>query len=104
MEQQTKFKFKTFLYYLLVEPWTERFTLPNFRTIAWILIIVSLVIKSTFLLIISIMIGLISYLTYEFKSGKYIHWYRQRKYKGYKNALKEVREKRKHEKEKKEDR
>lgn len=100
-----KFKLKTYLQYLLIEPWTTKFSLPNFRTMTWILIVVALVFRLEALLIISIIVGAIFYLVYEFKSGKYIYWYRQRKYGNYKETLKKVRaERRENEKEEKENR
>ena len=81
MDQKKKFKIKTFVYYLLIEPWTERFSIPNLRTLAWAFILLSVFLKSITLLVISISVGIISHLVYEFKSGKYIYWYKQRKYK-----------------------
>ena len=86
-----KFKIKTFLYYLIVEPWTEKVSLPNFRTIAWIFILVALFFRIRVLLLISILVGIISYMAQEFKSGKYIYWYRQRKFREQREALKKVR-------------
>jgi len=92
MNLQFKFKLKTYLYYLVFEPWTSKLSLPNFRTMAWILIVVALVFRSKSLLIISIIVGVIFYLVHEFKSGKYMYWYRQQKYKEQKDALRKIRE------------
>ncbi len=104
MNNEFKFKIKAYIYYLLVEPWTTKVSFPNFRTITWVLIVLSLIFRLEVLLIISVIVGVIFYLVYEFKSGKFIYWYRQRKYKGYKDAIKKVRREKKHEKEEKENR
>ena len=98
MDSKTKFKVKTFLYYLVVEPWTEKVSLPNFRSVFWILILISLFLRLGTLLLVSIILGLISHLVYEFKSGKFIYWYRQRKFKEQREALKKIKEERKNEK------
>lgn len=98
MDPKTKFKVKTFLYYLVVEPWTDKISLPNFRSVFWILILISLFFRLGTLLLISILLGLISHLVYEFQSGKYIYWYRQRKFREQREALKKVREEKKNEK------
>lgn len=92
METKKKFKFKVFLYYLLIEPWTERFSIPNLRTLAWAFIILSVFLKSIFLLIISVAVGIISHLVYEFKSGKFIYWYRNRKFKEQRDSLRKKKE------------
>jgi len=98
VDSKTKFKVKTFLYYLVVEPWTEKVSLPNFRSVFWILILISLFFRLGTLLLVSIILGLISHLVYEFKSGKFIYWYRQRKFKEQREALKKIKEERKNEK------
>jgi len=92
MDPKTKFKIKTFLYYLVVEPWTEKVSLPNFRSVFWILILIALLFRLETLLLISIILSLVSHLVYEFRSGKFIYWYRQRKFKEQKEALKKDRE------------
>lgn len=76
MEEKTKFKIRTFLYYLLAEPWTEKISLPNFSSLVWISILISAMSKNVILLWISIFIGIIFYMIKEYKSGKFIHWYR----------------------------
>jgi len=45
------------------------------------------------------LLGVISHMIREFKSGKYIYWYRQRKFREQREALKKVREERKKENE-----
>lgn len=89
---EKRFKLKTFIYYLLVEPWTEKITMPNTRTAAWIVIFLGLFLKIKLLLLLGLTSGLLSYLFYEYKNGKYIYWYRNRKFKDQKAALKKVRE------------
>ena len=98
MESKTKFKIKTFLYYLAVEPWTEKMPLPNFRSVFWILILIALFFRLGTLLLISIILGLVSHLVYEFRSGKFIYWYRQRKFREQKEALKKIKEEKENEK------
>ncbi len=95
MKPETKFKFKVYLIYLFLEPWTEKFSLPNIRTTIWILIIIAFSLKLRIFLLPLIIIGVILYLIREFKSGKFIYWYKQRKYKEQRKALKEVRENKK---------
>ena len=73
-----KFKIKTYLKYLAISPWTDKFSIPNFSTIIWILIILSIILKIQYLLFISIFFGVINYLIKEYKSGKFMHWHRQR--------------------------
>ncbi len=97
MKPETKFKLKVYLYYLIMEPWTEDISLPNTRTIIWVLIFIAFFTKSEILLFLFIIIGLIFYLMHEFKRGKFIYWYRQRMYKNKGDALKKVREERKNE-------
>lgn len=83
MDNLTKFKIKTFLYYLIIEPWTEKVSLPNFRFLIWILIIIASLFRLTYILLISVIIGVILHLVYEYKSGKFIYWYRQYQRKKY---------------------
>ena len=97
MKPETKFKLKVYLYYLIVEPWTENVSLPNMRSVVWILIMIALIFRWRILFFLLIPIGVILYLIHEFKSGKFVYWYRQRKYGEQKKALKEVREKKKNE-------
>ena len=94
-KEKFKFKFKVFLIYLFLEPWTERITLPNFSTIIWGMIIVSLIIRKEIFLWISVGIGIIFYTIKEWKSGKFIYWYHQRRYRKRNEALKKVREEKK---------
>ncbi len=95
MKPETKFKLKTYLYYLLVEPWSEDFSLPNLRTLVWVLVPIVYFFELKIPLLILIIVGLILYFRHEYMSGKFVYWYRQRKYKDQKKALKEVRDKRK---------
>ncbi len=89
------FKLKTFLIYILIEPWTTKFSIPNLRTLSWIFIIISLILEKPLWLWISIIFGILIHGIYEYKSGKFIYWYRQRKFRERNEALKKVREKRK---------
>lgn len=93
MDPKQKFKFKAFLTYLVIEPWTEKISLPNFSSLIWIVIIVSLIIRNILLLWISILIGIIFNAIKEYKSGKFIYWYRNRNkdYSKSKEALKKIR-------------
>ncbi len=95
MKPETKFKLKAYLYYLIMEPWTDNISLPNTRTVFWVLTLVAIFFKSEILLLLSVIGGLIFYLLHEFKSGKFIYWYRQKKYKKQRDALKKVKEERK---------
>ncbi len=97
MEPKTKFKLRTFLYYLVVEPWTEKISLPNFRSVSWVLIFIAVFFRFRYLLLISIILGLTFHLISEFRSGKYVYWYRNRKFKEQKEALKKIREERENE-------
>ena len=98
MESKTKFKVKTFLYYLVVEPWTEKVSLPNFKSVFWILILIALLFRLETLLLISIILSLVYHLVYEFRSGKFIYWYRQKKFKEQREALKKIKEEKENEK------
>ena len=102
MKPETKFKFKVYLTYLFIEPWSEKFSLPNLRTTIWILILVAFFLKLELLLFLFIIIGTGVYLVREFKSGKFIYWYRKRKYSERRKALKKIKEEKKNEKEKEE--
>ncbi len=95
MEEKEKFKLKVYLKYLILSPWKESVSIPNFSTITWVLIIISLLLKSKALLFVSVCLGVIFYLIKEYKSGIAMHWYRMRSYKEQKEALKKVRAQRK---------
>lgn len=95
MKPEYKFRMKTYLYYLIVEPWTTKFHLPNLRTLTWIFIVISFLLKKPILLFISIGLGVVLHAVNEYKSGKHIYWYKQRKYKERDEALKKIREERK---------
>ena len=94
MDPKNKFKFKTYLIYLFLEPWTTKFHLPNLRTFVWVLIVISFLLKKPVLLFISIGVGILLYAINEYKSGKYIYWYRQRKYGEQREALRKIKEER----------
>jgi len=95
MKPEIKFKLKTYFYYLIMEPWTEKVSLPNFRTIALILICFSLFYRIRILLLISVVALVVLHAINEYKSGRYIYWYRQRKYGEQREALRKIREERK---------
>ena len=79
MNDRTLFKLRTFLYYLVIEPWTEKVSLPNLRSVVWVLIIVSSIFRMKYLLLISLFLGVLLHLFYEYRSGKFIYWYRKYK-------------------------
>jgi hypothetical protein len=91
MKNETKFKIKTFLQYLIFEPLNSKNSLPNFKTISWIMIFVSVLLKNIYLQISFVIIGFLIYLITEYKSGNYIGWYRMKKYKNFKEAIKNKR-------------
>jgi len=81
MEEKQKFRIKTYLKFLVISPWTEKITLPNFTTLTWVFIVVSIIIKSRLILIISVCLGIFINLVREYKSGVHIHWLRKRRWK-----------------------
>ena len=95
IDSETRFKLKTYLYYLAVEPFTERFNFPNTRTVSWGIVIVGALFRIDLLLFVGLVGGLCSHLYWEYKSGRYLSWYRNRKFKEQREALKKVREERK---------
>lgn len=95
MKPETKFRIRTYLYYLLVEPFTEKVNFPNTRTLSWIILLLGFFLKITPLFFLGIISGVFSYLYWEYKSGKYIYWYRNRKFKEQREALKKIREEKK---------
>jgi hypothetical protein len=96
MEPRNKFRLKTFLYYILLEPWTEKLTLPNFRTLNTVLLCISLLYKWRVGILISIGLLVVLQLIDEWKKGDYIYWYRNRKgYGNYKEIIKKVKEEKK---------
>ena len=99
MDKEKAFRLKTYVKYILITPWTSNVSLPNSRTILWIAIFVSLLFRWGSSLIVFLIIQLILYLYHEYKSGIAVYWYRQKKYKESKEALKKVREERKKKKE-----
>lgn len=90
MDEKIKFRLKTFFYYLVMEPWTEKFSFPNLGTIFWIMILIFLALRKPLLLWISIIIEILLYGIKEYKSGKYIHWYRQKRNEKLKKEKKEI--------------
>lgn len=97
MEPKIKFNLKTFLKYLVIEPWTERF-IPNMQSIIWILIFLFFFLRKPVLLLISIILGLIIHGIKEYKSGKHTKWYRDRKFGEHREAIKKIRKERKNQK------
>ena len=83
------FRIKIFLQFLILEPWTEKISLPNFRTINWVMILLSfIVLKSYILTIIFLILGVALYIWKDWKSGDYMHWYRKRNYPAWKEVKK----------------
>ena len=80
-DEKFKFKFKTYLKYLFLEPVFGKFKMPNLRTISWVFIIISSFLRNFFLIFISVGIGLILHMYKEWKSGEAIRWYRNYHYK-----------------------
>lgn len=97
MNPTTKHHLKVFFKYLFLEPFTEKVSLPNIRTIFWILSIVFLLTGIYSLLLISLFIGLILHAVREYKSGKHMQWYRNRNYPEFKEAMRKIRERKRQE-------
>jgi hypothetical protein len=76
MNKKTIHRIKIFLINQLLEPWTEKISLPNSRTIFFILILIFSILKNWTFLLISIAGDFLFYEIHLFKSGEYIHWYR----------------------------
>lgn len=89
------FKIKVYLYYLVVEPWTSQVRIPNLRSLSWVFIFIAFLFRNFIIEMSFATLGVLLYLIYEFKEGKYLYWYRSRKYKEHREALKKVREHRK---------
>jgi hypothetical protein len=85
----------TFLKYLFYFPITKNIRIPNFRTFLWIFLLTSMFFKYFWITVFLLIILLIIYIIDEYQSKRYIDWYRSRKYKIQKEALKKVREERK---------
>lgn len=83
MNGKEKFKIKTYLKYLAISPWTEKVSLPNLRTLAWISIIISLIFKLKWVLFISVGVAIVQYFWNEYNRGYYIHWEKARRYERY---------------------
>jgi hypothetical protein len=92
---ELKFKIYTFIKYLLIEPWSTKVSLPNYRTLNWILLYFAVFFRYKWLMIILLITGLMFHLIEEWRSQRYIDWYRSKKYINRKEALKKVREERK---------
>ncbi len=93
-KEKFKFKLKVFLIYLLEWNFTEK-TFPNLNTISLIALFVSLLIRNLTFTWISLGVWIICYGIKEWKSGEFVYWYKQRKYKKRNEALKKVREEKK---------
>ena len=76
-----KFKLKTYLKYLVLEPIFGKFEMPNLRTINFILMFFSLLLRWRLGLLITIPLAIIFHMIREWKSGKAINWYRNYYYK-----------------------
>jgi hypothetical protein len=77
MKEKTKARLKIFALNQLLEPLTEKYSLPNMRTIFFILMFISALIRNWTFLLISTIGELIFYEINLYKSGEYIHWYRE---------------------------
>lgn len=88
MDDTLKFKLRAFVYYLVVEPWIEKVVQPSLRTASWILIFSGWLFHLAYLFFGGILALAISYIIKEYKSGKFIYWYRQRLYKKTKDEKK----------------
>lgn len=95
MNEEKKFRLKAFVKYLFIEPWTESISLPNFRTLNTVFLLFALLYRWEIGIFISIILLVILQLINEYKQGRYIYWYRSRKYKDYQEAIKKVREEKK---------
>lgn len=95
MDEEKAFRLKTYLKYLVVSPFTEKYNFPNPRTSLWIAIFLSLLFRWNSALVIFLIMQAILYLYHEYKSGIAIYWYRRRKFKESRDALKKVRDERK---------
>jgi hypothetical protein len=95
MNEEKKFRLRAFVKYLFIEPWTESISLPNFRTLNTVFLCFALLYRWKVGILISIILLVLLQLINEYKQGKYIYWYRSRKYKDYQEALKKVRDERK---------
>jgi len=89
MDETLRFKLKTFIYYLLVEPWTEKIVAPSLKVAAWILIFAGWLFRFSWIFFIGIAALVVAYVIKEYKSGKFIYWYRQRLYRKIKEEKKE---------------
>ena len=99
MDKEKTFRLRIYVKYLIISPFTEKVSLPNPRTTLWIVIFISLLFRWNSALIIFLIMQAVLYLYHEYKSGVAIYWYRQRKFREQREALKKVREERKKENE-----
>lgn len=90
MDEALKFKLKTFVYYLLIEPWTEKVAGPSLKTASWILVFAGWAFRLSWIFFSGIILLAIVYVIKEYKSGKFIYWYRQRLYKKTKDEKKKM--------------
>jgi hypothetical protein len=97
MENKPEFKdrIKTFISYLFYIPLTDKISIPNYRTFLWIFLLVSVIFRNTIITIVLLILLLIIYVIDEFKSKRYIDWYRSNKYRTQREALRKVRQNRK---------
>lgn len=92
MKPETKFKIKTYLYYLVIEPWVTKISLPNFQTVSMFLLFFSILYRAQPWMFIFFTSTVLLYFINEFKSGKYVYWYRQRQFKRAKKLIKKNKE------------
>lgn len=81
IDEKFKFKLKTYIKYLFIEPWVSQFQMPNLRTVNWVLIILGLWFRWKIVILITIPLAILFHMYGEWKSGAHINWYRNYHYK-----------------------
>lgn len=76
MNKKTKARIKIFILNQALEQFTEKYPLPNMRTVFFVLMFISALIRNWTFLLISTIGEIIFYEINLYKSGEYIHWYR----------------------------
>lgn len=93
IDEKFKFKLKTYLKFLIIEPWVTKFQMPNLRTINFIVLFLSAFFRWRIALFITIFLAIIFHMIGELKSGTPINWYRNYHYKKLReNGEKEIKE------------
>lgn len=77
MKEKTKARLKIFFLNQALEQFTGKYPLPNMRTVFLILMFISALIRNWTFLLISVIGEIIFYEINLYKSGEYIHWYRE---------------------------